>query len=134
MEGPESVSPKKKPELMDAAALVDLLAHAGPGSGIKVNIHFGDGSVKQGELQWSDDRSGTTGPVIVIPNKENPYDEGILPLGGETVFNYPPKVSSGESIKGTPIMPSKDQDFRPYRKPINKDTEGVRFEVIKKGK
>ncbi len=129
MSGPESITPKQQPELINASELVGLLGQAGPTSSIHVRIHFKDGSVKFGKVKWNDDRVG--GPAIVIPDTENPYNEGLIPLGGHTIYNQAPRISSSDNVRTTPVhslFPF--GELNAYQVPINPSTEGILFEII----
>lgn len=121
MKGPESITPKR----INASELVNLLAHAGPASDIRVRIYFKDGSIKEGYVKWHDDRYND-GPVILIPDKD-PFKEALLPLGGHTVYNQPPRVSSSDDgRKKAPMFGT----VTAHQKPIDPGTEGILFEVI----
>ncbi|OGI67243.1 hypothetical protein A3A05_02575 [Candidatus Nomurabacteria bacterium RIFCSPLOWO2_01_FULL_41_12] len=123
MSGPESITPKR----INASELVNLLAQAGPAFNIRVRIYFKDGSMKGGIVKWRDDRINS-GPVIVIPDKD-PFNEALIPLGGHTVYNAPPRVSSSDSGRNRPPMFG---EVSAHKVPINSSTEGILFEVINK--
>ena len=101
------------------------MAYAGPGTNIRVRIHFKNGSTKEGIAKWSDDRAH--GPAIVIPDKKDPYNEGVIPLGGQTLYDTPPRISSSDRV-GT--MPITFGEIRSKKLPTNPNTDDMRFEVI----
>jgi len=121
MKGPESIAPKR----INASELVNLLAHAGPASNIRVRIYFKDSSMKEGIVKWRDDRINS-GPVIIIPDKD-PFNEALIPLGGHTVYHAPPKMSTLDSARNKPPHFGK---VTAHEAPINPSTEGMSFEII----
>lgn len=126
MSGPESIKLKQPPERINASQLVNLLAHVGPGRNIRVRIYSKNGSVEEGLVKWHDDRYNN-GPVIIIPNKD-PFKEALIPLGGHTVYNAPPKISSLDTgTKKGPIF----GEVSSHKIPINPMAENLSFEVIK---
>lgn len=125
MKGSESIEPKKQPKLINALELVSLLGYAGPASNIHVRIHSKKGPAREGIVKWHDDR--TNGPAIVIPNPKNTYDERVIPLGGQTVYNTPPRISSMDRASNTPKMFG---EVSAHIIPINSDTDNMQFEVI----
>ena len=126
MKGLESTKPTEQSKLLKAAELVDLLGRTGPGRNIRVRIHFASGTVGEGEVKWHDDRYNN-GPVVAIDDK-NPFEQGIIPLGGHTIYLSPPRVSSSDPVRGrSPIFG--ETTFRKI--PIDPGTEGMLFEVIK---
>jgi hypothetical protein len=123
-------------EIVSAAELVNLIAYAGPGGRIKVRANYLPESISK--VGWTSWRSEITkGPVVSFykdPRTQD-YITGILPLGGQTIFTHPPRVSSGRGagdhrvvpffMKGGTAMP------KPYTYPIDPFTESnYQFEII----
>ncbi len=130
MKGFERISPKQKLETVDASGLLSLLGTAGPGADMHIRVYFKDGHTEEGIAKWDDDRAN--GPCIVLPNKKDPFDEGIIPLGGEVVYGKPPNMNSSDRVGSMPIMFG--EPVPPVQKEIDPHTKGIRFEVIKKSK
>lgn len=74
--------------------LLAEIAQAG-GTSFEVRVHFSNGTTKEGSAVYSTDLISGKGPAIIFYDLNNPNSvEGVLPLGGHTVFNHPPRVSS----------------------------------------
>jgi hypothetical protein len=98
MTGRESLTLKQKPDLFDASRLVSLIGTAGAASRLRVRVHYPNGNTIEGMTKFSDDRIGAgNGPVVVIPISENNSSEGVIPLGGQTSYAAPPRMSSMDS-------------------------------------
>ena len=116
------------PKVIKAAELVNLLANSGPASDIRVRVHFSDGSSAVGHVRWRDDR--VNGPAVVIDDDKSSYNGGIIPLGGVTVYYYPPKISSMSSARATPSPLGGKVTVQ--KTPIDSHASKFSFEIIDK--
>lgn len=104
-----------------------MVGNAGPGADIRVRVHFPGGSSKIGQVKWNDDR--VNGPAIVIPDTENPFNEGVIQLGGSILYEMPPRISSTDSARNR-LLPA-DHVMEALKMPIHPDAQRLTFEIIK---
>lgn len=118
---------EKGPKLLSARELVDLMADAGPGASMPVRIHLKNGESKVGRAKWHDDR--VNGPVVVIPDLKNEYNESLILLGGDVMFDSPPKrISSLTDARTLGSIPK--GELKAHERPINPMAENYMFEII----
>ncbi|MFZ2149584.1 MAG: hypothetical protein WAV15_00270 [Minisyncoccia bacterium] len=78
-------------------------------------------------MKWNDDR--VNGPAIVIPDTENPFNEGVIQLGGSILYEMPPRISSTDSARNR-LLPA-DHVMEALKMPIHPDAQRLTFEIIK---
>ncbi len=121
---------ERKPSLLDAASLVNLIARAGPGASLSVRIHRKDGTSVLGRAVWGDDHIGS-GPVVIFPNPENGGKDSFIPLGGQVVFGSPPRISSLVSARTIAVPLGK---VEAHQSPINPGAQKYSFELVQNKK
>lgn len=129
----ETISQEKEPELLTATDLVGLIAHAGPGSRIKVRSHYlPDASTKVGYTHWMSEN--TKGPAIYYYRDPRNHDwiSAILPLDGHTL-TATPSMAGKDNGRAAPIASG---GFKNWSEtvPVNPVTEEqYRFEILAEG-
>ncbi|OGY54514.1 MAG: hypothetical protein A2756_04260 [Candidatus Ryanbacteria bacterium RIFCSPHIGHO2_01_FULL_48_27] len=117
-------------KFFDAADLVNSIAKAGPGASLSVRIRSKDGKriIGVGRTSWNDDRS-PGGPVVIFPNPENKKEEWLIPLGGGTFYDTPPRINSLMRARtvGVPFG-----EVRAHERSIDPIAEGYSFELVSK--
>jgi len=121
----DELESKEKPRLLNAKSLVNFIAHAGPGSSLQVRIRFKNRIIALGRTTWSDDRVG--GPTVIFSNPKNKKETFIIPLGGQVVYERPPRISSLTNARsiGTPLG-----EVQAHQRPINPIAQGYSFELV----
>ena len=116
---------ERKPRLLNAKSLVNFIAHAGPGSSLQVRIRFKNRIIALGKTAWSDDRVG--GPSVTFPNPKNKKESFIIPLGGQVMYDRPPKISTLTNARATQTPFG---EVRAHQRPIDPIAQGYSFELV----
>lgn len=114
-------------KLVGAEELVWLIGHVGPGVRIPVRIYSADAEPKRianGTTNWSDDRAGC--PVVAF-NDVRSGEEWLIPLGGQTIYKSPPRISSSMEVNHTGMYFG---ETTIHQQPIDISAQSFQFEVI----
>jgi hypothetical protein len=118
---------KEETRLINAARLVNMIAHAGPGGTLFVRVRSKDGRrvLGVGKTSWRDDRVG--GPAVIFPNPKNNKEKLFIPLGGQVMYDMPPRVSALTNARAidTPIG-----EARAHQNSTNPIAQEYSFELI----
>lgn len=111
--------------LLSAQDLVALIGVAGPGAKLPVRIHSKNGDEARGRTSWGNDRTAG-GPVVIFQNPQNVEEDWLIPLGGQIVYDSPPRIKAGDSGRsGFPFGKTRVQKV-----PINPIAETYKFELL----
>ena len=133
---PHQESDKTQEEIgIGVEELVNKIAHSGPGSSADVIVHFPDGVTRQGRTVWTTELAGH-GPAVVFDDPERPGSyKGVLPLGGQTVYNHPPRdYTSYGARKAHSLATEINFVNSTHTIPHNPTAKRCRFEIVPKEK